>query len=160
MSLIPWKNKQKETGRELSTLAGLRQEMDRLFDSFVRDPWGALDWPFGGERGWAPAVDIAETDREVIVRAELPGIDPKDLEISVIGNQLVLAGEKKESTEKKEKNLYHSESRYGSFRRVIPLPEAADTAKVDAGYANGVLTIRLPKSPSAVPKKIDVKVNP
>jgi len=160
MALIPWRHKEKEAlGRELSPVATLRQEMDRLFDAFIRDPWGALDWPFGGARTWMPAVDVMESDRELTVRAEIPGIDPKELEISITGNELVLAGEKKESTETKDKNVYHAETRYGSFRRVLPLPDTVDTSKVDANYANGVLTIRLPKTPSATPKRIEVKVS-
>lgn len=159
MSLIPWRNKKDNTGQELAPFTALRHEMDRLFDSFLRDPWGAWDWPFGAARGWAPAIDVAESDQEVTVRAEVPGIDPKDLDISITGNQLVLAGEKKESSERKDKDFYHCESRYGSFRRAIPLPDVVDTQKVDASYANGVLTIRLAKTPAATPKRIEVKVN-
>ena len=73
--------------------------MDRLFDSFFREPLGALDWPLWGSGKWSPAIDVAENDKELTVRAELPGIDPKDLDVTVTGNQLVLSGEKKESSE-------------------------------------------------------------
>ena len=101
---------------------------------------------------------MAESDKEVTVRAELPGIDPKDLEVTVAGNQLVLSGEKKESSETKEKGIYHSETRYGAFHRTVPLPEGVDTEHVDAQYANGVLTLRLAKTPQAATKRIEVKV--
>ena len=92
------------------------------------------------------------------MRAELPGIDPKDLEVSVVGNQLVLSGEKRESSETKEKGVFHSETRYGSFRRTVPLPDGIDTEHVDAQYANGVLTLRLAKTAAAATKRIEVKV--
>jgi HSP20 family protein len=158
MSLIPWRNKREGQETELSPLVSLRGEMDRLFDSFLRDPFGAMDWPHWGAGKWSPAVDVAENEKEVSVRAELPGIDPKDIEVSVVGNEVVISGEKKESSETKEKGVYHSETRYGSFRRTIPLPEGVDTEHVDAQYANGVLTLRLPKTAPAATKRIEVKV--
>ena len=87
----------------------------------------------------------------------LPGIDPKELDVTVTGNQLVLSGEKKESSEHDEKDFYRSETRYGSFRRTVPLPEGVDTENVDAQYANGVLTLRLKKIAPAAAKRIEVK---
>ena len=158
MNPIPWRGKQREGERAESPLVTLRSEMDRLFDTFLREPLGTIDWPFVGQGRWSPAVDVAESDEEVVVRAEMPGIDPKDLDVSVSGRQLVLSGEKKESTENEGKDFYHSESRYGSFRRLVQLPEGVDTKNVDAQYANGVLTLRLKKTPAAVPKRIEVKV--
>ena len=159
MALIPWRNKQRERGTsESSPLATLRGEIDRLFDSFVREPFGGFEWPFGSERGWSPTVDIAEDEKEFTVRAEVPGLQPEDLDVTVSGSQLILAGEKKESSEKQEKDFYHTESRFGSFRRSIPLPQAVDPANVEAEYANGVLVIHLKKSPAAAAKRIDVKI--
>ena len=159
MSLIPWRNKLREReGEEPSPLAALRSEVDRLFDSFVREPFGALDWPFGSERRWAPVIDIAENDEEVTIQAELPGIEPDNLEVNISGNQLVLSGEKKESREKSGKDFYHSERRFGAFRRSIPLPDVVDPEKVNAEYVNGVLTIHLKKSPAGAAKRIEVKV--
>jgi HSP20 family protein len=160
MGLVPWRSKQRETsGRETSPLANLRSEIDRLFDSYVREPVSNWEWPFGGERGWAPAVDIGESDEEFIIRTELPGVAPDEIDITVSGGQLVLAGEKRESTEKSGKGFYHSESRYGNFRRAIPLPEAVDAENVEAVYNHGVLTIHLKKIPGSPPKQIQVKVN-
>ena len=158
MSLIPWRNKQPEGQRsELSPMLALRGEMDRLFDNFFREPFSSLDWPPWGSDKWSPAVDVAENDKEVTVRAELPGMDPKDLDVTVTGNQLVLSGEKKESEEREGKDFHHSETRYGSFRRVVPLPEGVDTENVDAQYANGVLTLHLQKTAPAAGKRIEVK---
>jgi HSP20 family protein len=156
MNLMPWKNKRESLSDELAPITALRGEMDRLFDSFFREPFGALDWPWGSGK-WSPAIDVAENDKELTVQAELPGIDPKDLEISVTGNQLIISGEKKQSTERQGKDVYHSETRYGSFRRVLPLPEGIDTENVDAQYANGMLTLRLTKTSPASVKRIEVK---
>jgi HSP20 family protein len=159
MSLIPWRNKPREGERnELSPLVALRGEMDRLFESFLRRPLDSLDWPLFGLDKWSPAIDVEETDKELTVRAELPGIDPKDLDVSVTENQLVLRGEKKESSEKKEKGFYHSETRYGSFHRSIPLPDGVNTENVDAQFTNGVLTLKLQKTTPVAGKKIEVKV--
>ena len=159
MALIPWRNKIRERGPgETSPLATLRREIDRLFESFLREPLGGIDWPFGSERGWAPTVDVAEDEKEYTVRAEVPGLDPKDLEVSISGGNLILAGEKKESTERQGKDFYHTESRFGSFHRTIPLPAAVDPESVEAQYANGVLVVHLKKVPAAAAKRIDVKV--
>lgn len=158
MNLIPRKDKPEESGRgELSPMVALRHEMDRLFDSFFREPIGALDWPRWVSDKWLPAVDVAENDKELTIRAELPGIDPKDLDVTVTGSQLVLSGEKRESSEHDEKDFHQCETRYGSFRRVIPLPEGVDTEHVDAQCANGVLTLRLQKTAPTATKRIEVK---
>ncbi len=158
MRPIPWRGKQRETEQTESPLVALRSEMDRLFDTFLREPLGSIDWTFAGQGKWAPTIDVAESDDEVVVRAELPGIDPRELDVSVSGNQLVISGEKKEATERQGKDFHQNESRFGSFRRSVRLPEGIDTEKVDAQFANGVLTMHLKKIPSALPKRIDVKV--
>src|SRR3990172_8572203 len=133
MGLIPWRNKEREGGEDLaSPLSVLRSEMDRLMDSFFRDPLGALDWRSGSHRSWAPLLDIAEDNEQVTVRAELPGVDPKDVEITVSGNHLVMTGEKKESKRESGQDFFHTETRYGSFRRSVPLPGGGAPPKVDA----------------------------
>lgn len=160
MGLIPWRNKQQEGGGgELSPMVALRSEMERLFDTFLREPFGAMDWPLWGSEKWTPAIDIAQDDKELTVRAELPGIDPKDLEVTVTGNQLVISGEKKEMSQHDAKDYFHTEARYGSFRRSVPLPEGIDSENVDAQYANGVLTLHLKKTAPAATKRIEVKTN-
>jgi HSP20 family protein len=131
--------------------------MDRLFENFFRESLSAWQWPFSDAGAWMPAVDVAENDREVTVRAELPGIEPKDLNVSVSGNQLIISGEKKQSEERTGKDYYHREIRFGSFRRTVPLPEGVDSENVEAEYANGVLTLRLKKSPAAAPRRIEIK---
>lgn len=158
MTFIPWKGKhrQREPVAESSPLAALRNEVDRLFDQFLREPLSGLEWPFG-LGPWCPPVDLAENDREVVVRAEIPGVDPQQLELSVLGRELLLAGEKKDPLDRSGKDVHLSEIRYGKFRRSIPLPTDVDTEHVEANYTNGVLTVRLQKAPSAQARRIAVR---
>ncbi len=159
MALIPWRGKQRERepGRvETSPLAALRTEMDRLFDEFFREPLGAFEWPLS-DRGWVPPVDVIESDEEVTVRAEIPGVDPQRLDLSMVGNQLVLAGEKKDDLDRSGRECHASEIRYGPFRRSIPLPANVDDQRVQADCTHGVLTIRLKKVQPTPAKRIEVK---
>lgn len=158
MTLIPWKGKQRqrEPAGESTPLAALRHEVDRLFDQFLREPLGGLEWPFGFGP-WSPPVDLAEDDREVLVRAEIPGVDPQQLDLSVLRRELTVAGEKKDPLDRSGKDVHLSEISYGKFRRSIPLPAEVDTEHVEADYTNGVLTVRLQKVPSAQARRIAVK---
>lgn len=159
MSGIPWRGKQRTGARgEMSPLASLRAEMDRLLETYVREPVAGFEWPFG-ERAWSPPIDVGENEQEVIVRAEVPGMSPGDIQVTVSGGQLVLAGEKKPPVEQ-AKNFYQTESRYGTFRRSVPLPESADPDGVDAEYSGGVLLVRIKKTVSTPPKRVEVKVKP
>jgi HSP20 family protein len=145
-SMIPW-----SSGGEMTRL---RREMDRLFDRFFEG------WPLGAfvDKGpWAPSVDVSETSKEVIVKAEIPGIDPKDLDVSVHGNVLTLRGERKKEHEEKDENFHRKERVYGAFSRSVQLPTEVDVAKVKAGYKDGVLKVNLPKSKAAAAKKIEIK---
>jgi HSP20 family protein len=159
MSLIPWKGKQRERddSAEMSPISSFRNEMDRLFDRFFGGAWdlareGAFPWA-----DWMPSIDVSETDTEVVVRAEVAGVAPKGIDVSLSGQVLTIAGEKKESTETQSENCYRSERRFGSFRRSLQLPASVDTEKVSAEHKNGVLTIRFKKLQSAQPKRIQVR---
>lgn len=140
-------------------LIRLRDEMDRTFDRFFNEPFGVL----GGEpkalrsNGWLPPLDVSETGTEVTIRAEVPGIAAKDLDISVSGTTLTIAGQKEETEEKKEENFYRCERRFGSFRRIVELPETIDADKVTAESDNGIVTIHIAKKPSAKPRQIEIK---
>jgi len=134
----------------------LRAELDRLFDLFfgpeaARKGGLAL---LGG--GWSPSVDVVDSDREFTVRAEMPGLDPEDIEVSLLGNSLILAGEKKDEHEDRWKGFVRSERRYGAFRKVIPIPPGVDPDRVEAGYDRGILTVHLPKSETRKPRPISV----
>ena len=146
MSLVPY------TKRNRNSLTTLHNEMDDLFDSFFR----GLDKPFAGYKAW-PAIDVAEDENSIIVRAEVPGCNAEDVEISVYGNTLTISGEKKIKEEKKEKGYYHVESSYGTFRREITLPTDVDSDKIDATCKEGVLSITLPKAAKAKAVKVKVK---
>jgi HSP20 family protein len=130
--------------------------MDRVFDTFMRDPWGALSDRLNGQRSLFPMLDISENDHEVTVRAEVPGVDPKDLQITVTGNRLELAGEKKESKERQEADSFHRETHHGSFRRVVELPSGVDPQQITAEQSNGIVTIRLKKSQAAASRRIPI----
>jgi HSP20 family protein len=106
--------------------------------------------------GWWPQLDLSETDKDVLIKAELPGIDPKEVDISINGNQLSIRGEKKLEHEEKKSNYHYVERQYGSFSRSVNLPCAVLQDKVDANYKDGVLTITLPKDAAHQPKRITV----
>lgn len=133
-------------------LARLHHEMDDLFDSFFR----GLDRPFKGYKAW-PAIDVAEEENAIVVRAEVPGCKAEDIEISVLGDRLTITGEKKLAEEKKEKGYYHVESSYGSFRRELTLPTNVDQKKIDAVCKDGVLSITLPKAKESKVMKVKIK---
>ena len=160
MSLIPFRTKRSSgmEGGNLATLADFRNEMNRLFEGFFSRPTAFTpSWFEATEPGqWMPAIDLSETGTQIRVRAELPGIDPKDVDVSVSGDRLVIAGEKKSSTQESGEGWSHCESRYGAFSRAIPLPEPVDPAKVTARYDKGVLMVELTKSPSAASRKVPV----
>jgi HSP20 family protein len=135
-------------------LGGLRREMERVFDRF-----------FDGEVSelralgtWSPNVEVSENKDKVVVKAEVPGIDAKDLEVSCEDpRRLTIKGEKKQEKEEKGEHSYRSERTYGAFARTISLPAPVDAAKAEASFKNGVVTITLPKAAGAAGKTIPVK---
>jgi len=146
MDLIQWK-----PFREVSRL---RSEMDRLWDEY----FGAGRRAFRPmEEAWLPAVDVSETGDKITVKAEIPGMEAKDIDISMVGDTLVIKGEKKAEKEEKDENYHMVERSYGSFSRSMKLPATVDPDKVDASYKNGVLTIVLPKKEEVKPKPIEIK---
>lgn len=136
-------------------LQELRKEMDRIWQEF----FGKTYFPERYEVvEWAPAVDVSETEDAVIVKADLPGVKPEDIEINIVDNVLTLKGEKKREVEEKKENYYRVERFYGSFMRAIQLPTEVEIEKVKAQYKDGVLKISLPKKPEAKKKVIKVEV--
>jgi HSP20 family protein len=144
-SLVPWR------GGELTSF---RREMDRIFDRFFES------WPFrlsAEDRPWAPTADVSETAKEIVVKAELPGMDAKDIEVSVQGDILTVRGERRQEKEEKGENFHRVERSYGSFSRSIQLPAEVDANKVKATYKDGILKLNMPKTKAAAVKKIAVK---
>ena len=131
----------------------LRHAMDRLFDdSLIRtDSW------FAPTRFADLAVDVYETKDDVVVQAALPGIQPEDAEITITGNTVTIRGESKQENEVKEENYIRKERHYGSFLRVVALPEGLKSDKAEATFENGMLKLRIPKSEAIKPKIIQVK---
>jgi len=146
-----------------------RSEMDRLFDRFGSGfGFPSLRRMFDIEPAWrssfsfsAPAIDMSEDDKAYKISAELPGIDAKDVDISVSGDTLVLRGEKRQEKEEKDKNYHFSERAYGSFQRAFALPDGVARDKIAADLSKGVLTLTLPKTAEAQKpaQKIDVKAS-
>ena len=145
----------------------LRREIDRLFDDFHPFDWRlpskvlGVEVPRISRAEWqvAPAIDLVEKDDAYEITAELPGLDEKNVEIKLSNHTLTIKGEKSEEKEDRQKDYYLSERRYGSFQRSFQLPEGVDADKIDANFAKGVLTVKLPKTAEAkkAEKKIAVK---
>jgi HSP20 family protein len=137
----------------------LQRDMNSLFDNFFRGfdmaPRGFADRGWGG---FTPSVDVKENEKEFIIKAELPGVEEKDIEVTVTNDAVTIKGEKKEEKEEKDKNYYYMERSYGSFSRVIPLEVGIDAAKAEASFKNGVLDIKIPKNQSVKAKGTKVSI--
>jgi HSP20 family protein len=142
-ALAPW------TG-----LTTLQKEIDRLFERFWEPKWDEFP-PLGGE--WTPSLDLSETKDALVVKAEIPGIEPKEIEVSLQEQVLTIKGEKRQEKEEKDEHYFRMERSYGGFVRSIRLPVPVDGSKVSATFKNGLLTVRLPKTPAAKGTTIPVK---
>ncbi len=144
--LTPW--------RPFGELSSLRREMDRLWENFFGErPLGRI-W----EREWAPSLDMSETKDNYVVKAEVPGIDAKHIDISLTGDVLTIKGEKKQEKEEKEEDYHLVERSYGSFSRSVRIPAEVESNKIKASYKNGILAITLPKSEKVKAKEVKIKV--
>ena len=148
MSLMKWR-----PGRDITSI---RDEMNRLFDDFFSFLPERKRGLMEGE--WAPTMDIAETDENIVVTAELPGVKQDDVEITVVNDVITLKGEKKEEKEIKKENYHRIERSYGSFMRSANLPTGVQADKAKASYKDGVLTVTIPKVEEAKPKTIKINV--
>lgn len=155
--------------REWSPFENLRREVERVFDEFYRWPWRlpfsrtAFDigpvWPGEAIWGAAPAVDIVERNQDYVITAEMPGVRADNVDVRLSDDRLTIKGAKEEKAEEERKGVYISERRYGSFQRTFRVPEGVDRDKIEASFANGVLTVTLPKTAEAMKaeRTIDVK---
>lgn len=123
----------------------LQREVNRVFDQMFGNAPGPM-------AGFAPSVEMKETDGGLTISAELPGLEEKDVEVSLDGDLLTLSGEKRQETSEEKEGVHISERSYGSFRRSIRLPWAADPAQASAAFDKGVLTVTLKRPPEAAPK--------
>ena len=152
--LIPWRRRDVESSPDRSAV-DLWREMDTVFDRFFSD----MRWPDRAMTSqFVPALDVSENDGEFVVKAELPGIDPKEVDINLTGNLLTIKGEKRHEEEKTEDGFHRVERSYGTFSRSFQLPCEVEEDKIEAHYKNGVLDLRLPKAESAKRKSIKIEV--
>lgn len=156
MAIIPWSRKEDrslvERGGE--PFSYLRNQINRVFDDLWGEPWLGRGEGF---TGFAPQVDVTETENEVKVCAELPGVDAKDVDVTV-ENTLTIKGEKKYEREENEKGQYRMERSYGSFERAIPLPVEVDDSNAKAEFKNGLLYLTLPKRPGAESRRKKIPI--
>lgn len=155
--LVPWRSRA-VAHRENDPFLTMQQEFNNLFDNFFRhfDMIPAGNSPFE----FAPHLNMAETEKEFQVTVELPGMDEKEIEVTLDHNQLTIQGEKKADKEEKEKNFYRRERNYGFFQRTIPVPsDLVDQNQIEAAFEKGILTVTLPKVEGVQPatKRIAVK---
>ena len=139
-----------EPAREMMTL---REAMDRLFDDAFTRPLSVRD-------GWSmasPAIDMYQTDNDVVVKASIPGIKAEEVQINIAGDILTLKGEVKQEEDRKERSWHIREQRFGSFERSIVLPTDVKSDQAEAVFENGILTITLPKADEVKPKTINIK---
>ncbi|MGF1479025.1 MAG: Hsp20/alpha crystallin family protein [Cyanophyceae cyanobacterium] len=148
MALVRW--------QPFQELSHLRQQMDRLFGELMSDRnWESLS---GNGNIWAPAIEIQETDQNIVVKAEIPGVEAQDLDVQVAPEEVSIAGEHREEKQTEEGGVFRSEFNYGQFQRRIPLPVPVQQEQVKSEFKNGILTLTLPKIEDAQRKVVKIKV--
>ena len=158
MDWIPWRNKSRRVDSAERPLATFRDEIDQLFERMLPDPWGTrLSSVVAPRTGSFPQLDMVETEHELILQAELPGVSAEDIKIELTGNVLSLSGEKSEEKDEKRGDYSYSERRFGSFRRIVRLPAEVNSEDVDASFKDGVLRLKLVKHAGAQAKRIKVR---
>ena len=133
----------------------MRREMERVWDTFLE---GDVRKESKEDSVWLPSVDVSETKNDLVVKAELPGMDPKDIDITLSDGHLMIKGQKRHEKEEKDEDYHSVERSYGSFVRAVHLPKEVKHDKINASYKNGVLKIVLPKSEEAKTKEVKIKV--
>jgi HSP20 family protein len=151
MAFVRW-----EPVRELTSL---QSEMNRLFNTFFEAPATTANGGNGGTlRRWIPAMDLVETDDHFVLKADLPGLDERDVSVEVEDNVLTVSGERKAEHEDEREGYVRVERAYGSFRRSLTLPEGVDPAGVSANFDKGVLEVRIPKPEERKPRRVAIQV--
>ena len=155
-------------GRGLAPLGrdpfvSFRREMDRLFDDFFAPTFAPAEgrsFAADGAGQLRPSLEVRDTEQAFVVTAELPGIDQKDVDVTLRDNALIISGEKRQEHEENSGGRRWSERSFGRFERVIPLPEEVDADRVEANFKNGVLKVTLPKNPKAQDKTRRIEIKP
>ena len=152
IDIIPWRGSQ--LARRDDPFNYLRSQINRVFD----DAFDGGRWPVGDGSVFAPQLDVTDSDKEVRICAELPGIEAKDLDVNVTDNTLTISGEKRSERSSEEKGRHWTERSYGSFERTIPLPAEVDGDNAKTEFKNGVLRITLPKRPGGKTRAKKIRV--
>lgn len=161
-NLIPWKRRTDsslDVRRESDSFLSMQEEMVRMFENY-------FDWPFRsrslrafeGLEDFTPRLDVVEMEKEIMISAELPGMEEKDIDISLHKNILTISGKKESEEIEKGKSFYRRERSYGSFRRSIELPEEVDEEKIEATYKKGILKVVVPKPEEGVLVSKHIKI--
>ncbi|MGZ5872807.1 MAG: Hsp20/alpha crystallin family protein [Bradyrhizobium sp.] len=156
-SLIPVGSERGLTRAASNPLSVLQQEIDRLFEGFSRGFAGFPTFPTFPSRELMPSMDLSETDKEIEITTELPGLEEKDIQLNVADNVLTIRGEKKNEREETKKDYHLVERSYGSFTRSVQLPDGVNADNIKAVMSKGVLKVTVPKPAPAQTKKIDIK---
>ena len=148
--VVPWRRSQKDE---------LRNRFDRVFDQFFTDPWSALTQAGDGRRDlfFAPPVEISENEKEITVRAELPGVDPQNVNVELLESVLSITGQREDRREEKEGQSTFSEFVFGGFRREVALPTDVDPDSVKATFEKGILHVNMQKSQASRSRRINVE---
>ena len=141
-AVLPWRGERHDSAR--ADVLALRRDFDRWLEPFFEDT--RTLFPEIADLAWTPSADVRETDRELIVTAEVPGLDRDDLDLSITPQGLTIRGEKREEAETRRKDYQFVERRYGSFVRTVPLPPGLDLDRAEARVKRGVLTVKIPKT--------------
>lgn len=143
MALVHW--------QPFQEITALRRQMDRMFDEITG---------FNRELkiNWMPAIEMQDSEENIILRAEIPGIDAKDLDVQVARDTVTITGETHQQQRTEEQGFWHSEFRYGKFQRIIPLPVAVENEQVEASYKDGILTLTLPKVAEAINRVVHINL--
>ncbi len=147
MAIVRWK--------PFRDMVSIQDEMNKLFDDFFGRPVARPDWTEGV---WSPSVDVSEDKDNVVIKAEMPGMNKDDVKISIQDNVLTLKGEKRQEKEEKDKNYHRIERSYGSLCRSFQLPTSVKSDKIRANYKDGVLSVTLPKTEEVKPKEIPINI--
>lgn len=157
MNLLTCQPKERGSANGASgSLSRFRNEIGRMFDRFVADPF-EVAWYGRNGKDWMPKLDVNESSDAITVRMEVPGVSSKNVDVSLRDNMLTISGHKDASSEEEGKDFYISEREFGSFRRSIELPSGCDADRVTASQDNGVLTVKVGRAKEAAPKRIAVK---
>ena len=148
MELVRW--------RPRRYVSGVPFDVDRVFDNLMWNWASPVSHP---SFDWNPSIDVSESDEEIVVNAEIPGVGLEDIDISIDGNNLIISGEKKQESEEKDRNCYCVERSYGLFRRSLALPSGVDVENIKASSRNGVLSVRVPKSNDRKSRKIEIEAH-